>query len=83
MRTTLNIDDALMKRAKIRAIQEGITLTEYIERALRHECEEASAGPRATKSRGFTVWDIAPAEGIDLTSTSRLLEELEGPSARP
>ena len=43
MRTTLNIDDELLEEAKIAAIREGITLTEYIERALKHECRATSA----------------------------------------
>lgn len=35
MRTTLNIDDDLLKAAKIAAIQEGTTLTALVEEGLR------------------------------------------------
>ncbi|MBE0610838.1 MAG: type II toxin-antitoxin system VapB family antitoxin, partial [Dehalococcoidia bacterium] len=35
MRTTLNIDDDLLKEAKIMAVREGTTLTALLERALR------------------------------------------------
>lgn len=35
MRTTLNLDDALLREAKKRAAEEGTTLTKLIEQALR------------------------------------------------
>lgn len=85
MRTTLNIDDALMKQAKIRAIEEGITLTEYIERALQHESrpEAKDRGEAATPWK-LTVLDLKPAPGVDLTTnTWQLLEDAEGANARP
>lgn len=35
MRTTVRLDDALMRAAKVRAAEEGITLTQLIAEALR------------------------------------------------
>jgi hypothetical protein len=37
MRTTVNIDEQLLQTAKERAHERGLTLGEYVERALRHE----------------------------------------------
>ena len=79
MRTTLNLDDDLIKEAKIAAIREGITLTEYIERALR-ECgngKESSPEERWT----FPVREGGePIPGFPRSgSYSKMLEFLEGP----
>jgi hypothetical protein len=83
MRTTLNIDDELLKEAKIAAIREGITLTEYIERALKHEC------PEAPKKVARGTWKMptregGPVPGFDWSwSYGKMIEFLEGPDARP
>lgn len=45
MKTTLNFNDHLIRTAKIRAAQQGETLTRLIERALR---DYLQAGPRGT-----------------------------------
>jgi hypothetical protein len=114
MRTTLNIDDDLLKEAKIMAVREGTTLTALLERALR---ERLSRGQSASDSAPALVLpahidphdgvavtaflrdlarklesntdhdalpcsDAVPAEGVDFTSTSRLIEAVEGPFAR-
>ena len=39
MKTTLNFDDRLIKAAKVRAAEEGETLTRLIERAIRNYLE--------------------------------------------
>jgi len=41
MRTTLNLDDDLVKAAKIAAIREGVTLTALVEAALRERIDAA------------------------------------------
>jgi hypothetical protein len=80
MRTTLNIDDELIKEAKIAAIREGITLTEYIERALR-QCRreiEGSSEERWT----FPTFPGEPVPGFPWSgSYSKMIEFLEGPDA--
>jgi hypothetical protein len=43
MRTTIEIPDKLMKEAKIKAVQEGITLKELFIRSLEKELEQHSA----------------------------------------
>ncbi|MEO8540964.1 MAG: DUF2191 domain-containing protein [bacterium] len=78
MRTTLNIDDDLLKAAKIAAIHEGISLTEYIERALRR-VQKAERG----------TWRVhplpagGPLPGLSFASASELIDQVEGPLARP
>jgi hypothetical protein len=44
MRTTLNLDDAIMRAAKRQAVERGVTLTRVIEDALRAELTPAPSG---------------------------------------
>ncbi len=117
MRTTLNIDDELLKEAKIAAIRRGSTLTALIERALRKEVGELPPDQRTHKSRKTVLpaqvdpTDTAavseflsfvnestehiralgpfpsragkPRRVFNWADTSSLIEELEGPLARP
>ena len=83
MRTTLNIDDDVMKEAKIAAIRAGITLTEYVERALR-------ACGSQTKAPSEERWTFPVREGGEPIpgfpwsgSYSKMIEFAEGPDARP
>lgn len=48
MRTTLNIDDELLKAAKIVAVRRGTTLTALVEEALRE----------AVDGKSSTAWEI-------------------------
>lgn len=45
MRTTLVLDDALVRRAKARAIERGSTLSEVVNDALREALREPRAEP--------------------------------------
>ena len=89
MRTTLNIDDELLKEAKIAAIREGITLTEYIERALSHECRSPKTAASVQDSGAPEEWSMPTVKGESLPgfdwtwSASKMIEFLEGPDARP
>ena len=42
MRTTIDIPDSVMKKAKIKAIEQGITLKEFFLNALKKELEPGS-----------------------------------------
>lgn len=46
MKTTLNLDDQVLRQAKGRATREGITLTRFVEDALRARLD-AARGRRA------------------------------------
>jgi hypothetical protein len=88
MRTTLNIDDELLKEAKIAAIREGITLTEYIERALKHECRQLRS-EKGQEAGTESKWTMPTRKGEPLSdfdwtaSYGKMIEQLEGPFARP
>ncbi len=76
MRTTLNIDDNLMKRVKRYAARSRKTITEVVEEALRRE---VSGDPLAT-GRFRLRWE--PVEGrllpgIDLADRDSLLDAME------
>jgi hypothetical protein len=45
MRTTLNIDDRLVDKAKHRAVDLGLTLSEYVNRLLGRDLSEAKLPP--------------------------------------
>ena len=53
MRTTLVLDDRLVKLAKIRAADQGVTLSEVVNQALRSALTEASAAPGAFRMLVF------------------------------
>jgi hypothetical protein len=82
MRTTLDIDDTLHRRAKELAARTGRSLTSVIEDALR----DALAGEGRGPGKRFTTAGRAGKgvkAGTSLDRWSELLEEVEGPSARP
>ncbi len=76
MRTTLNIEDELMKRVKKRAAETGSTITEVVEEALR----AAVAGQAPSATRFSLSWH--PVAGrtrpdIDLADRDSLYEAME------
>lgn len=76
MRTTVAIDDNLLKAAKDQARRRGVTLGQFIEEALRSRlAARIERGPRPDIPifRGGT--GVRP--GIDVTSTRALLEALD------
>jgi hypothetical protein len=52
MRTTVRLDDDLLKEAKVRAAQQGITLTQLIDESLR---ERLAARPRRMSAEPFRL----------------------------
>ena len=80
MRTTLNIDDKLMRGVKRRAVETGQTVTRVIENAL----HEAFARQKAARGRPFKLrWVTAHGRrrpGVDLTDRDSLYERMEGRS---
>lgn len=74
MRTTLNIDDELMVRAKVRAAEQRTTLTAIIETALRDALGAATV-PRHIE---FPTWDGGGfPPGLDMTSNEAVLDYLD------
>ena len=78
MRTTLNIDDELMKRVKKRALEMGSTITAVVEEALR--AVVAGKAPRATRfSLAWAPVSGRTRPGIDLADRDSLYEAMDHP----
>jgi hypothetical protein len=78
MRTTLAVDDHLLRAAKRRARQLGITLGQLVEAALRRELARSSPSERPAIPVFTNGTGLRP--GVDATSTRALLEALDGES---
>lgn len=77
MRTTLNLDDELMRTLKRRAAETGRTMTEMIEEALREMLARPSQGREEREFRWVTVkGKVRP--GVDLSDRDSLLDAMEG-----
>jgi len=76
MRTTISIHDELLKTAKLRARERGVTLGTLVEDALRRELsvrDEPEHRPPVPVFRGGT----GPRPGLDLTSNRAIYEFLD------
>jgi hypothetical protein len=82
MRTTIRLDDALLKEAKVRAAERGITLTKLIDESLRERLSAQqrpkTAGPFRLRSYG--KGGIQP--GVDLDD-NRAVRDLMDEGAAP
>jgi hypothetical protein len=74
MRTTLDLNDQLVRLAKRAALERGTTLTAIIEDALREKLSRPVARKRRTLHT-FKGTGLRP--GVDLARTSALLELLD------
>jgi plasmid stability protein len=66
MRTTVRLDDGLLKAAKVRAAEQGITLTQLIDESLR---ERLATRPQRRKPKPFrltTYGGGGTRPGVDL-----------------
>ncbi len=77
MRTTLDLDDGLLKDANKRAIEEGETLTRLIERALRHYLHPA-AGRRPRYRLHLLTKQGTRIPGVNVDDRDALYERMEG-----
>lgn len=81
MRTTVRLDEQLLKDAKREAAATGRTLTQLLEDALREVLARRKARPAAQrlKLRVFQGDGVQP--GVDLDDSARLIEIMEGRDA--
>lgn len=79
MRTTLDLNDALVRKAKKHAAERGTTLTALIEEALRVRLEAPAQPKRRRKLPLFKGDGVRP--GVELHDTSALMELLDGDAA--
>jgi len=77
MRTTLNLDDHLVRAVRQRAVDTGRTIMEILELGVRELLERESRPPAPRRLRWVTVRGDAPP-AVDLTDRDALLDRMEG-----
>jgi hypothetical protein len=77
MRTTLNIQDDLLEKAKQRALDRKCTLGEIVEDALRQSFARKTKGQSTRRTRLPTFRGRGLQPGVDLDSTASLLDTME------
>lgn len=80
MRTTINLDDELLKQAKLAAQRSGTTLTALIEDAVRERLARQTSAPATEPVRLPTVGGRGPRPGVDLDDSTGLRELLDAPA---
>jgi len=78
MRTTIRLDDDLLREAKVYAAATDRTLSRLIEDALREALARRDAQPARRRVRLPTVGGSGPRPGVNLDSNARLLDFMEG-----
>jgi hypothetical protein len=76
MRTTLDLDDRVLKRAKRQALERGETLTRFIEEAIRHHLEEPAQLPPFRLNLLIKKGETRP--GVDWDDRDSIYEHMEG-----
>lgn len=76
MKTTLNLNDEILRRAKTRAAQENISLTRFVEDALRTKLMDESRKDPAFKLELRTVRGDAPPK-VDISDREALYDVLD------
>jgi hypothetical protein len=77
MRTTIELNDELLRRAKTRAAAEGLTLREVVERALRAQLEPRRGAARCYRLHWRTEHGrLLP--GVRLDDRDALFDLLDG-----
>ena len=79
MRTTIRINDDLLKRAKKRAADEGRTLTSLVEEGLVLTLSKAKAGRRKRIELPVSKATGGVLPGVDLNRSSDLEEVMNAP----
>lgn len=78
MRTTINLPDDLLSRAKRAALDADTTLTEIIADALREALAKRKKRVLANDFRLITYGKGGVGPGVDLDDTSALLDLMDG-----
>ena len=76
MKTTLNLNDRVLHLAKRRAARDGITLTRFVEDALRARLAETLDCKRGFRLRLETVTGNAPAN-VDIADRNALYDVID------
>ena len=83
MRTTIRLDDRLLRELKKHAAARGHTLTAVIDEAVRQFLARTAAGGGRPKAPPFRVITFKSAlrPGVDLDDSAALLDLMEGTAA--
>ena len=81
-RTTIRLDDNLLKEIKRAAADSGRTLTAVIEDAVRQSLSRRQAPGRRRRVRLPTFRGRGVLPGVDLDDSSALIERMEGRAPR-
>jgi hypothetical protein len=77
MRTTIRLDDDLLREAKRKALEHGCTLTELIEDSLRERLARKAGVDGTEPVRLHTVGEGGLQPGVDLDDSAALLERMD------
>lgn len=75
-RTTLAIDDDLLKRIKEKAAREGRTFQDVANELLRHALHQQS--PRRRRKLALRGWKASARPGVDLFDRDKLFDLMDG-----
>ncbi len=78
MRTTIRLDDKLLKEAKRQAAEAGITLTAIIEDSLRERLARRTKTTKIEPTRLHTTGKGGLRPGVDLDDSAALIDVMEG-----
>ena len=76
MKTTLNLNDLLLTRARRRAARAGVTLTRFVEDALRHKLADDDRPAPRFKLELKTVRGHSPP-AVDVSDREELYDAME------
>lgn len=79
MKRTFNFDDRLIRAARIRAAQEGETLTRLIERALRVYLQAGTGNPRHPFRANLLTKSGRQVDGVNPDDRDSLYERMDAP----
>ncbi len=73
MKTTFNIDDALMRQLRIEAARRGVTMTEIVESGIRHMIANGEDEPKEVRKKPFELpsWPMGTAR-VDIANRDEL-----------
>lgn len=77
MRTTIRLDERLLREAKLRAARQGITLTALIEDALRESLARQQNVGQREPVHLVTFGGMGLHPGVDLDDTAALFDLME------
>lgn len=78
MRTTIRLDESLLKEAKALAAETGTTLTNVIEEALKESLRRRKQQPSSLRPVRLPLHKGKLRPGVDLNDSAALLDLMDG-----